>query len=65
MTVYLNTNTDRYWGNSTDTKPTPVNIGSFFNEQDTGKIYVCYNGIDWVPYPSRLANRSILNIKTF
>ena len=45
---------ERYIGASTDTKPVTshggalVAVGSTFFEQDTGVLYICYDGTNWV-----------------
>lgn len=39
--------TDRYYGLSTDTKPTGVPIGSRFIETNTGKVFETADGTNW------------------
>lgn len=39
--------TDRYYGLSTDVKPTGVPIGSRFTETDTGNVYETADGTNW------------------
>lgn len=47
MAVKLITSTQRWIGLSTDTKPTPDNVGSRFYETNTGQEWV-WNGSEWV-----------------
>jgi hypothetical protein len=57
MTVLKHSvHTNRYFGSSTDTKPTTENnhidasivpVGSTFYEYDTGLLYVTYDGTNW------------------
>ena len=42
---------NRFIGLSTDTKPTGVNTGATYFEQNTGFMFI-FNGYAWVPKPS-------------
>ena len=50
MTVRLITTIQRFLGLSTDTKPTGVEPGSTFWAYDTGTLFTCYDGTNWVAY---------------
>ena len=52
----------KYWGSSTDTKPTvsagsPVPVGSEFNETDTRDKYI-FTGSSWVKYVRNYRSRT-------
>ena len=48
MTVQLMTTIQRWTGLSTDTKPTSVPVGSKFFEYDTNKMFMTYDGTNWI-----------------
>jgi hypothetical protein len=48
MAVTVETDIRRYYGLSTDAKPTTVPVGSIFYEYDTLAEYVTYDGTNWV-----------------
>lgn len=50
MTVRLITTIQRFFGLSTDTKPTGVDPGSTFWAYDTGTLFVSYDGTNWIAY---------------
>jgi hypothetical protein len=50
MAVRIEDRVRRYIGTSADTKPTGVPAGSIFYERDTAKIYIMYDGTNWVQY---------------
>ncbi len=50
MTVRLITTIQRFFGLSTDTKPTGVEPGSTFWAYDTGTLFVSYDGTNWITY---------------
>ncbi len=47
MAIIKTSNSEKYIGLSTDTKPTGVPPGSAFLESDTGKKFTCYDGTNW------------------
>ena len=47
MAVKLIATKSRYIGDSDDTKPTGVPVGSTFYEYDTSHRYVTYDGTNW------------------
>lgn len=49
MTVIRITTIHKFQGASSDTKPTDVPPGSTFYEYDTGIMFICYDGTNWVP----------------
>lgn len=50
MAVILETRIQRFIGLSTDTKPTGVPDGSYFWCYDTGTLFKCYDGTNWIAY---------------
>jgi hypothetical protein len=50
MTVTLETAIQRFNGLSTDSKPTGVPAGSTFWAYDTGTMFRCYDGTNWIAY---------------
>ena len=48
MAVNRVTQIKRYIGLNSDTKPTGVPKGSTFYEYDTGRLYITYDGTNWV-----------------
>jgi len=50
MTVTLETVIQRFNGLSTDSKPTGVPAGSTFWAYDTGVMFRCYDGTNWIAY---------------
>lgn len=49
MAVALIATIQRFFGTSSDTKPTSVPAGSTFWEHNTNILYVTYDGTNWVP----------------
>lgn len=50
MTVRKIANISRYLGLSSDTKPTSVEVNSYFIETDTKDVFTTYDGTSWTKY---------------
>lgn len=60
MTVRLETTIKRYAGDTADTKPTSVPVGSTYLDRQTGALWVCYDGTNWAQWDKLL---SLVNLE--
>ncbi len=47
MTVVKETSISRYVGDTADTKPTSVPVGSTYLDRQTDALFICYDGTNW------------------
>jgi len=59
MAYFLEATIQRWIGLSSDTKPTPVPVGSTFHEYDTKLTYKSYDGVSWSSYKYELGSVNV------